>query len=193
MTTNTQATPKLGNPAVVGLGGFGLTTLLLQLHNLGLATLGPVLWVGIFFGGLAQLYAGLQEQKCGNNFGYAAFSGYGAFWLSLCGIFIGNSYGFFKCSAQDVGMFLSVYTLFTLILWGASLRISKAMAFTFTTLLAGFVMLDFEKFGFGSETLNVAASVDLIVCALGALYMLAHVVYLDVYKRDIFPVGKPIV
>lgn len=52
---------KLGNPAVVGLAGFGLTTLLLQLHNLELCGLGPVLAMGIIFGGLAQMIAGLHE------------------------------------------------------------------------------------------------------------------------------------
>lgn len=58
------------NPAVVGLAGFGLTILLLQLHNLGLCGIGPVLAMGIIFGGLAQLIAGFMEQKTGNNFGY---------------------------------------------------------------------------------------------------------------------------
>ena len=41
---------KMGNPAVVGLAGFGLTTLLLQLHNIGICGLGPVLAMGIVFG-----------------------------------------------------------------------------------------------------------------------------------------------
>jgi uncharacterized protein len=54
---------KNANPAVVGLAGFGMTTLLLQLHNLGLMGFGPVMAMGIIFGGLAQLIAGFQEQK----------------------------------------------------------------------------------------------------------------------------------
>lgn len=64
-----MAKPKLGNPAAVGLAGFGLTTFMLQIHNLGLAGIGPVVYLGLFFGGLAQMIAGLQEHKCGNNFG----------------------------------------------------------------------------------------------------------------------------
>ena len=58
---------KKGNPAVVGLAGFGMTTLLLQFHNLGIAGLGPVLAMGLIFGGLAQLIAGFMEFKTGNN------------------------------------------------------------------------------------------------------------------------------
>ena len=78
-----MSTKKLGNPAVVGLAGFGLTTLLLQLHNLGLSGLGPVAAMGFVFGGTAQLIAGFLEQKMGNNFGFAAFTSYGSFWIGL--------------------------------------------------------------------------------------------------------------
>ena len=85
-----MSTIKLGNPAVVGLAGFGLTTLLLQLHNLGLCGLGPVVAMGYIFGGLAQMVAGFLEQKTGNNFGFAAFTSYGAFWIGLGIIWILN-------------------------------------------------------------------------------------------------------
>ena len=187
---STSSTPaKLGNPAVVGLAGFALTTILLQLHNLHLAGTGPTLFAGIFIGGLAQFIAGFQEQKLGNNFGYSAFTTYGAFWLGLCGILVGNKYGFFASTAADVGCYLSVFTLYTFVMWIASSRVSIAMFYTFTTLLVGFLLLDFEKFGFG-EWLGTVAAYDLIGCALGALYMLAHVVYLDLFGRDVLPVGK---
>ena len=72
-----------GNPAVVGLAGFGLTTLLLQFHNLGWCGTGVVFCTAIILGGGAQLVAGFQEFRCGNNFGYSAFTVFGAFWLAL--------------------------------------------------------------------------------------------------------------
>jgi len=74
---------KAANPAVVGLAGFGITTLLLQIHNLGLCGVGPVFCAAVMFGGLAQMIAGYFEFKCGNNFGFSAFVSYGAFWLGL--------------------------------------------------------------------------------------------------------------
>ena len=77
-----QESPDLANPAAVGLGGFGATTLLLQFHNFGWIQSGVVMWLAFFFGGLAQLIAGFQEFKTGNNFGYAAFTTYGAFWIA---------------------------------------------------------------------------------------------------------------
>ena len=49
---------------MVGLAGFGLTTMVLQFHNVGWIGLGPVVWLGLIFGGLAQMIAGLQETWC---------------------------------------------------------------------------------------------------------------------------------
>jgi uncharacterized protein len=106
---------KLGNPAVVGLGGFGLATMVLQFHNVGWMGLGPVIWIGLVFGGLAQMMAGLQEMKSGNNFGYCAFTGYGAFWISLVLMLLGNQFNIYPSSTTDIGWFLVGWTLFTAI------------------------------------------------------------------------------
>lgn len=189
--TVVAAKPKLGNPAVVGLAGFGLTTMMLQFHNLGWAGIGPVVWLGLIFGGLAQMIAGLQEQKCGNNFGYTAFTSFGCFWISLAGILLGNRYEIFKVSGTDLGWFLVAWTLYSSILWIASARVSKAMFATFTTLVIGFVLLDLAHFGFPAMT--VVAGWDLLVCALLAWYMMAHALFADLFGRDILPVGKPLV
>ena len=93
---------KLGNPAVVGLAGFGLTTLLLQFHNIGLCEVGPVISMGFVFGGLVQLIAGFLEQKTGNNFGFAAFTSYGAFWIGLGIIFILNYLEVYSSSKTEL-------------------------------------------------------------------------------------------
>lgn len=179
----------MGNPAVVGLGGFGLTTIILQLHNLGLCGIGPVIACGLIFGGLAQFIAGFGEQKVGNNFGFAAFTAYGAFWISLCIIFLFNKFDIYPSSQTDVGYFLVVWTLYTMILWFGALRIHGAMASTFTLLVIGFILLDFAHFGYPAMS-KVAAYV-LILCALNAWYMMAHVIFLQVFGRDVLPVGKP--
>lgn len=183
-----KSTP-LGNPAVVGLAGFGLTTMILQFHNLGLVGLGPIIALGLLFGGLAQMIAGFQEFKVGNNFGYSAFVSYGAFWIALSIILLFNHYGIYKSSGTDVGWFLVVWTMYTAILWVASMRIHAAMASTFTLLLAGFILLDLAHFGYPGLT-KVAAYV-LIACAANAWYMMAHVIYLQIFGRDVLPVGKP--
>jgi len=72
----TPAPLKMANPACVGLGGFALTTFVLQLHNLNVCGIAPVIACGFVFGGAAQLIAGLMEFVMGNAFGFAAFTGY---------------------------------------------------------------------------------------------------------------------
>jgi len=187
------------NPAAVGLAGFGVTTLLLQFHNLGWCGSGVVFCTALMFGGGAQLIAGFQEFKAGNNFGYSAFTAYGAFWLALGFIFLilnleslQNSIitGPLKITATDVGYFLLAFTVYTAIMFLASFAVHTAMVLTFLTLLLGFIGLDFV-FLKGMKSLMTITAVDLIVCALLALYMMAHVVFLQVYGRNVLPVGGP--
>lgn len=179
---------KSANPAVVGLAGFGLTTLMLQLHTLELVGFGPVLWLGLIFGGLAQFIAGFQEMKTGNNFGYCAFTGYGAFWMSLCAMQLAGYLGIFKPTTTDVAWFLVGWTLFTAILWIGSWRIHGAMALTFTLLLAGFVLLDLGHFGL--PLCNTIAAFVLIGCAFSAWYMMARIILNDVYGYELLPAGR---
>jgi succinate-acetate transporter protein len=180
---------KIGNPAVVGLSGFGLTTLLLQFHNLGICGLGPVLAMGFIFGGLAQLVAGFMEQKTGNNFGFAAFTAYGAFWIGLGIIWLLNHFQIYPSSGTDLGLYLVAWTLLTLIFWVGSLFIHSAMAITFTSLLLGFILLDFGHFGF--PQMNFVAAFVLIICALSAWYMMAAIIINDVSGKELLKTGKP--
>lgn len=189
MSSASSSAPRLGNPAVVGLAGFGLTTLVLQLHNLELVGLGPVLWLGLIFGGLAQFIAGLQEMKTGNNFGYCAFTSYGAFWISLCALQLAGHFGIFKPTTTDVGWFLVAWTGLTAILWVGSWRIHGAMALTFTLLLAGFVLLDLGHFGY--PVCNTIAAFVLIACAFSAWYMMARIILNEIYGYELLPAGKP--
>ncbi|MEI7646222.1 MAG: acetate uptake transporter [Chloroflexales bacterium] len=181
------AAPKVGNPAVVGLAAFGLTTMMLQFHNVGWVGLGPVVWLGLIFGGLAQFIAGLQEQKTGNNFGYVAFTSYGAFWISLGIMLLANSFKVLAASEHDVGWFLVAWTLLTVILWIGSMRVNGALAITFSLLLVGFILLDLGHFGF--PFLIPVAGYELMVCALAAWYVMAHLVFQDLFGRDVLPVG----
>jgi hypothetical protein len=176
---------KMGNPAVVGLGGFGMTTLILQFHNLGWVGIGPVLWLGLCFGGSAQLIAGLLEFRTGNNFGFCAFSGYGAFWISLCFYLIFGTnaelvkaYPVLALTGPDLGWFLLVWTFFTFILFIASMRHHTVLALIFLTLVLGFIGLDLKELA-GSAAIGTLAAWDLIVCALLAWYLMAHVVYAE--------------
>ena len=195
-----MAGPAQGNPAVVGLAGFGTTTLLLQFHNLGWCGTGVIFCTAMAFGGLAQLIAGYQEFKAGNNFGYSAFCTYGAFWIALALIFLvmdlqhmPNSFigDHLKISGTDVGCFLVVFTLYTIIMWIGSFAVHMAMFLTFLTLVLGFIGLDLV-FLAGMKNLLTITAWDLVLCALLAWYMMAHVIFLQVFGKNVLPVGKPL-
>jgi hypothetical protein len=156
-----------------------------------LAGIGPVIWAGFIFGGLAQMIAGFQEQKVGNNFGSCAFTGYGCFWIALAAMLVAKKYDLFPVSNSDLAWFLAVWGLFSAILLIATLKIHKAMFLTFATLTVGFFLLAFEHFGFGEE-LGKLAAFDLLVCAGLAWYMMAAIIYKDLFGHDVLPVGKPI-
>jgi uncharacterized protein len=181
---------KLGNPAVVGLAGFGLTTLTLQLFNLKLIGLAPVIWYGIIFGGGCQLIAGLLEFRTGNNFGFMAFTGYGAFWiaLALMLVFSGSSNPALKLGPNDLGYFLVGWTIFTAILFVGSMKHNGALAIIFLTLLVGFIGLDAAELGHVAVA-GTFAFYDLIVCAFAALYLAAATVYAD--SGIELPIGGP--
>lgn len=180
-----------GNPAVVGLAGFGMTTILLQFHNVGWASLGPVIWTGLIFGGLAQLIAGLHEGKIGNNFGYTAFTSYGCFWIALCLIQIGNATGLFPVSHADIGWFLVIWTIYTAVMTPGAMRANAGLGLVFITLLTGFILLVIGHFG--PAVFNVIAGYELMLCGVLALYVMAHTIYKDAFGRDVLPVGKPMI
>ncbi|MFP4098545.1 MAG: acetate uptake transporter [Alphaproteobacteria bacterium] len=180
----------IGNPAAVGLAGFGLSTLLLQMHNIGLIGIEPVIWIGFVFGGAAQMIAGLQEQKTGNNFGYSAFTSYGAFWITLCLILVANKLEFYETSSVDLGWFLGVWGLYTTILFLGAIKIHCAMATTFLTLMLGFYLLAAGHIA-QIDALNKIAAIVLIASAFSALYMMAGVILNDIYGRTLIRMGTP--
>lgn len=153
----------------------------------GVAGLGTVLWTALFLGGLAQLAAGLKEFGTGNNFGFAAFSTYGAFWMALAGIYLGMHFGILDITTVDVGWFLVAFTFPTFIYMVASFRVSGARSLLFATLFVGFVFLDVGHLS-GAVGWNAVAAVDLIVCALTALYIIASIVLQGVGWR--LPLGR---
>ncbi|NVN92429.1 MAG: acetate uptake transporter [Desulfuromonadales bacterium] len=190
-----ESEAKLGNPAVVGLAGFGLTTFVLQMHNLGYCGLAPVIWLGLCFGGTAQLIAGLMEFKKNNNFGFCAFTGYGAFWISLCLMLLFGknaelvkSYPLLKFTEVDLGMYLVAWTIFSVILFIASMRHHTALALTFFTLVLGFIGLDLKELT-GNAAAGTFASYDLLVCAALALYLMTVSIFAESGMK--LPVGKP--
>ena len=141
--TNVKNLDMTANPAPLGLLGFGMTTVLLNLHNAGFFGLGSmILAMGIFYGGLAQIIAGIQEWKKNNTFGATAFTSYGCFWLTLVGLIVLPKLGFAEATSKDaMAAYLFVWGLFTAVMFVGTLRANRALQVVFGTLTILFFLL----------------------------------------------------
>jgi succinate-acetate transporter protein len=184
----------IADPSPLGLGGFALTTFLLSLANANLiAGQAKPVFVGaaLFYGGLAQLLAGMQDFKKGNVFGATAFSTYGAFWLSLAALVLFEAVGVINWQGyggQAVGCFLLAFAIFNTYMLIASFRTSVAVCLVFATLEVTFVLLILAEFGCIP---SVPGGIAGIVCALTAWYASAAGVINSVSGHTVLPV-KPL-
>ena len=178
------------NPAPLGLMGFGITTILLNLHNVGfLALSSPVLALGIASGGVAQVVAGLMEWKKRNTFGTVAFTAYGLFWLSLVALLVMPRFGLADAADRSgMAAYLFVWGLFTVVLFVATLKMNRAVMIVFFALTILFFLLAIAD-ATGSATLQRVAGYEGILCGLGAIYIGAAQIVNEVWGREILPLG----
>jgi len=172
------------NPAPLGLMGFGMTTVFLNLHNAGLFKLGTmVLAMGIFYGGLAQVIAGAMEWRKGNTFGTTAFTSYGLFWLSLVGLIAMPKMGL-GAEPEKTAMvaYLFGWGIFTLIMFIGTLKLSRELQFIFASLALLFFLLAFAD-ATGSSTIKHIAGYEGIVCGLSAVYTALAQVLRELYTE----------
>lgn len=181
----------LANPAPLGLMGFGMTTVLLNLHNAGIYTLGSmILAMGIFYGGLAQIIAGILEYRKGNTFGVTAFSSYGLFWLTLVGlVMIPNIVpGINAPTSTAMGSYLFMWGLFTFWMYLSALKHNKALQFVFISLSILFWLLALGEFT-GNATITIIAGYEGIICGFSAIYLAMAEVMNETYGKTILPIG----
>ena len=180
---------KFANPAPLGLMGFGMTTVLLNMHNAGFFGLGSmVLSVGIFYGGIAQLLAGIMEFRNGNTFGTTAFTSYGLFWLSLVFLIVIPAVGWFPATLPvGMGYYLLMWGVFTFFMFFGTLKANRALQFVFGSLFVLFVLLSASEF-MGMAALKMVAGFEGIVCGLSAVYLAMAEVLNEAYGRTVLPV-----
>ncbi|MEH7493502.1 acetate uptake transporter [Neobacillus niacini] len=179
------------NPAPLGLMGFGMTTILLNIHNAGFFALDAmILGMGIFYGGLAQVIAGIMEFKKNNTFGTTAFTSYGFFWLSLVALKMIPLMGYGEAaSSLSMAAYLFMWGLFTLFMFVGTLRINKALQVVFGTLAILFFLLAIGNFT-GSSLILTIAGYEGILCGFTAIYAAMAQVLNEVYGKIILPIGE---
>jgi succinate-acetate transporter protein len=189
-TTPVVVKDGIANPAPLGLCAFGMTTVLLNIHNAGFFELNAmILAMGIFYGGLAQVIAGIIEAKKNNTFGLTAFTSYGFFWLSLVGLIVMPKLGWeTKPTEGAMCAYLGIWGLFTFCLFFGTLKLNRALQFVFGSLTILFALLVWGD-ATGDESIKHLAGYEGIICGLSAIYTGIAGVLNEVYGRTILPIG----
>jgi len=187
----TQIKDTTGNPAPLGLLGFGMTTVLLNLHNAGFYELNSmILAMGICYGGTAQIVAGIMEWKKGNTFATTAFLSYGLFWFSLVTLIILAKLGWASAS-NDTAMaaYLGMWGLFTAVMFIATLRLNRALQVVFATLTILFFLLAFGDYTNASAAFKHFTGYEGIFCGFSAVYAGLAQVLNESFGKTVLPLG----
>lgn len=178
------------NPAPLGLCCFGLTTVLLNLHNAGLFGLDAmILSMGIFYGGIAQVFAGVMEWKKANTFATTAFISYGFFWLTLAGIIAFPRLGVADApTAAAMSSYLGIWGVFSIVLFIGTFRLNRALQVVFFLLVVLFGLLVAGDVT-GDRTWTRWAGYEGVVCGFSAIYTGLAQVLNELYGRTICPLG----
>jgi succinate-acetate transporter protein len=187
--TSTSVKDNTANPAPLGLLAFGMTTVLLNLHNAGFFAIGTViLAMGIFYGGLAQVIAGIMEWKKNNTFGTTAFLSYGFFWLTLVGILVLPTMNWGTAPETSAMVaFLCLWGIFTGVMFFATLKLNRALQFIFGSLTILFFLLAIGD-ATGNTVLKTIAGYEGIICGLSAIYTGLAQLLNEYYGRVILPI-----
>jgi succinate-acetate transporter protein len=180
---------KMANPGPLGLLGFGMTTVLLNLHNAGILPLSIVIVaMGIALGGLAQIIAGIRELKQGNTFGGTAFTAYGLFWWSLVLIWVNPFKGIEAASSVALGFYLLLWGIFTLFMFIGTFKHNIATRVVFGSLTVLFILLALGDFT-GVHLIHTIAGIVGIFCGLSAIYSAMGQILNAEFGKTILPLG----
>lgn len=190
METVTFIQDNTANPAPLGLFGFGMTTVLLNLHNAGLFGLDAmILGMGIFYGGITQIIAGIMEWKKNNTFGTVAFTSFGFFWLTLIALIVLPKMGLAdEASKGAMVAYLFLWGLFTFILFIGTLKLNRATQIVFASLTILFWLLSLGN-AIDSILITRIAGYEGILCGCSAIYAAMAQVLNEVYGKTVLPLG----
>ena len=181
---------KMANPAPLGLLGFGMTTVLLNLYNAGIIELSVVTAaMGFALGGLAQIIAGVFELKQGNTFGGTAFTAYGLFWWSLVFIWFNPLDAMDEADDFSLGFYLALWGVFTLFMFIGTLKHNRATQVVFLTLAILFFGLAVGHFIEIEIVLTISGFIG-IFCGGAAIYTALGNVLKEEYGRELLPLGS---
>ena len=178
--------------------GFGMTTVLLNLHNAGFYPLDSmILAMGLAYGGLAQVIAGVMEYRRGNTFGTVAFSSYGLFWWSLVILLIlPDSIMYYPqitgASNESMAAYFFMWGLFTFVMFFGTLKTNRAVQFVFMSLAILFFLLTTKELMMawdltGITEVSTVLGIEGVICGLSAVYTALAEVLNEAHGRTVLP------
>lgn len=188
-------TEKLANPAPLGLLGFGMTTVLLNLHNAGFYPFNSmIVAMGLAYGGLAQVMAGIMEYRRGNTFGTVAFCSYGLFWWSLIFLLVFPQVKIWMvegtllqpADSTALAAYFFMWGVFTFMMFFGTLKINRALQFVFLSLAVLFFLLTSQELT-GCTELGLIAGYEGVICGLSAVYTALAEVLNEVHGKTVLP------
>ncbi len=181
---------KYANPAPLGLMGFGMTTVLLNIHNAGFFPMSSmILAMGLMYGGIAQVIAGICEFRTGNTFGMTAFTSYGLFWISLVVLLLMPTWGWSEATpAGFVGWYLAMWGLFTFLMWIGTFGKNRAIQTVFLTLWVLFLLLALHDWT-GTAAIGKLAGYEGIFCGFTAIYLAMAEIINEALGKEVLPIG----
>jgi succinate-acetate transporter protein len=183
---------KLANPAPLGLLAFGMTTVLLNLHNAGFYPLDSmILAMGVAYGGIAQIIVGSMEFRKGNTFGTVAFTSYGLFWWSLVILLLlpKGSLGVEAPTTTALAAYFFIWGLFTLVMFFGTLKTNRILQTVFMSLAILFFLLTARELT-GNALIATLTGYEGIVCGLSAVYLGLAEVLNEANGRTVLPVWE---
>lgn len=182
---------KVANPAVLGLFGYGMTTVLLSLANSGIIAFdGVILAMALFFGGAAQTMVAAMAFKLGDTFGVVAFGGYSFLWLSFGLINVGVFREWWTVDPQAIGWYLVLWMIFTIFLAIASTVAPRVLTIVLllTVVLLGSLALSNIL---GIAALGLFGGVVGIITGGLAMYLAFAFLVNEMHNTAALPVGAP--
>ncbi len=183
----TRQNQIFANAAPLGLFGFAMTTILLNIQNAGFFSLSVMIMsMGVFFGGVAQIIAGILEWRRANGFGALAFISYGSFWLTLIFIWVAPHTGLTSADSASMGWYLTMWGLFTTVLFLCTLKGNTIGKCIFGTLVVLFFLLAMANF-MESHLLHTVAGYIGILCGGFAFYEASALILNERFERVVLP------
>jgi succinate-acetate transporter protein len=161
-----------------------------------------ILGMGLAYGGLAQVIAGVLEYRKGNTFGTVAFTSYGLFWWSY--VFLNLLprtpvfLGYQSPSNESFVAYFFMWGLFTLIMFFGTLKTNRALQMVFMTLSILFFLLA-AKSGLLAYTSMTTKDLELytriigiegIITGFSAFYLALAEVLNEVHGKTVLPIGQ---